>query len=81
MPSKGLHVRTHMMLSQLYGRAEVGTVLIRAHPASQDRLSNIVIEPLIAAGDTKGIIIQGVAAPLSNISVSNAVIRRRWHGG
>jgi hypothetical protein len=44
-------------------------------PASQDQLSNITIEPLLAAGDTKGMIIQGIAAPLSHISISNAIVR------
>jgi hypothetical protein len=44
-------------------------------PTSNDYLSNITIEPLIAPGDTKGIIMQGVAAPLSNIGIFDAVIR------
>jgi len=43
-------------------------------PTSKDDLSTITIEPLIAAGDTKGIIKRFTAA-LSHISVSHAAIR------
>ena len=43
-------------------------------PASQDSLSNIRIEPLLSAGDTKGIIILGLGAPVSDISISHVSI-------
>lgn len=43
-------------------------------PASQDNLSNISIVPLVTPGDTRGISIIGVAAPLSDISISKARI-------
>lgn len=44
-------------------------------PASNDQLSRITIEPLVALGDTKGIIIEGIDAPVSNIGISEAMIR------
>jgi hypothetical protein len=70
---------TNSTVDGVYSRGHgIDSIIVKSDnyaPASQDHLSNIVIEPLIAAGDTKGIVIQGVAAPLSNISVSNAVIR------
>jgi hypothetical protein len=70
---------TNSTVDGVYSRGHgIDSIIVKSDnyaPASHDRLSNIVIEPLIAAGDTKGIIIQGVAAPLSDISVSNAVIR------
>jgi hypothetical protein len=40
-------------------------------PSSQDNLSNITIEPLFRPGDTRGISVIGVAAPVSGISISN----------
>jgi hypothetical protein len=50
-------------------------------PASHDLLLNITIEPLIAVGDTKGIIVQGKAAPLSDIRISHAIIRSPFAWG
>jgi hypothetical protein len=70
---------TNSTVDGVYSRGHgIDSVIVKSDnyaPASQDNLSNIVIEPLILAGDTKGIIIQGVAAPLSNISISNTIIR------
>ena len=43
-------------------------------PSSQDNLSNITIEPLFLRGDTRGISVIGVAAPISGINISNARI-------
>ena len=39
--------------------------------SSQDNLSNITIEPLFHPGDTRGISVIGVAAPVSGINISN----------
>jgi hypothetical protein len=76
---------TNSTVDGVYSRGHgIDSVIVKSDnyaPTSHDRLSNIVIEPLIAAGDTKGIIIQGVAAPLSNISISNAVIRSPFAWG
>jgi hypothetical protein len=43
-------------------------------PASQDNLSNIIIEPLVHPGDTRDISVIGVAAPISGINISNVRI-------
>jgi len=43
-------------------------------PASQDNLSNITIEPLIYPGDTRGVSVIGVDAPISGINISNVQI-------
>jgi len=70
---------TKSTVDGVYARGHgIDSIIVKSDnyaPTSQDSLSNITIEPLIAAGDTKGIIIQGVGAPVSNISVSNATIR------
>jgi len=50
-------------------------------PASDDTLSNITIEPLLSPGDTKGIIITGVGAPVRDIKISNVRARSPlWWG-
>ena len=76
---------TNSTVDGVYSRGHgIDSIIVKSDnyaPASQDHLSNIVIEPLIAAGDTKGIIIQGVGAPVSNISVSNATIRSPFAWG
>ena len=43
-------------------------------PASQDTLSNINVQRLFSPGDTKGIIIIGVGASISDIHLSNVQI-------
>jgi hypothetical protein len=48
---------------------------------SDDTLSNITIEPLIAPGDTKGIIVGAITAPLSNITISGATIHSPFAWG
>jgi len=52
---------TNSTVDGVYSRGHgIDSIIVKSHnyaPASQDHLSNIVIEPLIAAGDTKGIII------------------------
>lgn len=55
----------------------IDSVLVKSDdyaPASQNQLSNITVHPLFAAGDTKGIVIIGIGAPVSDITVSNARI-------
>jgi hypothetical protein len=44
-------------------------------PSSQDTLSNITIEPLVSPGDTKGMIVFGKTAPISDTTVSNVIVR------
>ena len=64
----GVHARGH----------GIDSVIVKPDnyaPASKDYLSNITIEPLIAAGDTKGIIVEGIAAPVSNVGIFDAIIR------
>jgi hypothetical protein len=72
---KGTNSRVDGVFARGHG---VDSVIVKSDgyaPASQDFLSNITIEPLISAGDTKGIIIIGVGAPVSDIIISKAQIR------
>ncbi len=70
---------TNSTVDGVYSRGHgIDSIIIKADnyaPASQDNLSNITIEPLITPGDTKGIIVQGLDAPVSDITISNATIR------
>ena len=55
----------------------IASVLVKSEdyaPASQNHLSNITIQPLLVGGDTRGISIVGVTAPVSDITVSHARI-------
>ena len=72
---KGTNSRVDGVFARGHG---IDSVIVKSDgyaPASQDFLSNITIEPLISAGDTKGIIIIGVGAPVSDIVISKAQIR------
>jgi hypothetical protein len=70
---------TNSTVDGVYARGHgIDSVIVESDnyaPTSQDDLSNITIEPLITAGDTKGIIVKRFTAPLSNITISNAVLR------
>lgn len=70
---------TNSTVDGVYARGHgIDSIIIKSDnyaPASQDNLWNITIEPLIAPGDTEGIIVEGFDAPVSNISISNAVIK------
>lgn len=76
---------TNSTVNGVYSRGHgIDAVIVESDnyaPTSQDDLSNITIEPMIAAGDTKGIIIKGFTAPLSNISISNVTIRSPFAWG
>ena len=69
---------TNSTVDGVYARGHgIDAVIVESDdyaPTSKDDLSTITIEPLIAAGDTKGIIKRFTAA-LSHISVSHAAIR------
>jgi hypothetical protein len=55
----------------------IDSVLVKSDdyaPASQNHLSNIAVQPLLAAGDTKGIFVAGISAPVTDIAISNAQI-------
>jgi hypothetical protein len=43
-------------------------------PYDRRHLTNVVIAPLASAGDTKGMILQGVGAPIAKIQVSKVNI-------
>ena len=77
--------RTNSTMDGVYARGHgTDAVIVESGdyaPTSKDDLSNITIEPLIAAGDTKGIIVKRFAAVLSNISVSHAAIRSQLAWG
>lgn len=64
----GVHARGH-------GISSVSVKSDNYAPASNDQLSRITIEPLVAPGDTKGIVVAGIDAPVSDIGVSEAMIR------
>jgi hypothetical protein len=70
---------TNSVVDGVYSRGHgIDSVIVESDdyaPTSQDDLSNITIEPLMAPGDTKGIIVKRFTRPLSNISISNAIIR------
>jgi hypothetical protein len=70
---------TNSVVDGVYSRGHgIDSVIVESDdyaPTSQDDLSNITIEPLMAPGDTKGIIVKRLTRPLSNISISNAIIR------
>jgi len=70
---------TNSTVGQVYARGHgIDSIIVKSDdyaPASNDNLSGITIEPLIAPGDTKGIIVQGVGAPVSRIGISYATIR------
>jgi hypothetical protein len=70
---------THSTVDGVYSRGHgIDSVIVKSDTyatSSQDTLANITIEPLISPGDTKGIIIIGVGAPVTNISFSNVTVR------
>src|SRR5438552_3105481 len=76
---------TNSTVNGVYSRGHgIDSVIVESDnyaPTSQDDLSNITIEPLIAAGDTKGIIVKRFTAPFSNISISKATIRSPFAWG
>jgi len=76
---------TNSTVNGVYARGHgIDSILVKSDnyaPSSMDDLSNITIEPLIAPGDTKGIIIGGIAAPVSNIGISGAIIRSPFAWG
>jgi hypothetical protein len=76
---------TNSVVDGVYSRGHgIDSVIVESDdyaPTSQDDLSNITIEPLIAPGDTKGIIVKRFTGPLSNISISNAIIRSPFAWG
>lgn len=70
---------TNSKVDGVYSRGHgMDSVIVKSDayaPASNDTLSNITIGPLVSPGDTKGIVIIGVGAPVSNINVSNVKIQ------
>lgn len=70
---------TNSMVDGVFSRGHsVTSVIVKSDnyaPSSQDNLSNITIEPLFHPGDTRGISVIGVAAPISGINISNVQIR------
>jgi hypothetical protein len=73
----GVHARGH----------GIDSVIVKSDnyaPASKNYLSNITIEPLIAAGDTKGIIVSSLRASALPSPMSVFLMRLSgvpWHGG
>ena len=69
---------TNSIVDGVFARGHgIDSVIVKSDdyaPTSQNYLSNITIEPLFSAGDTKGIMIVGVGAPVSDITISNARI-------
>jgi hypothetical protein len=69
---------TNSVVDGVFSRGHsVTSVIVKSDnyaPSSQDNLSNITIEPLSHPGDTRGISVTGVAAPLSGINISNVRI-------
>ncbi len=69
---------TNSKVDTVYARGHsIDSVIVESDvyaPASQDTLSNITIGPLISPGDTKGIIVFGKTAPVSDITVSKVTI-------
>ncbi len=76
---------TNSTVDGVYARGHgIDAVIVKSDnyaPASHDKLFNILIEPLVAAGDTKGIIIIGLDAPVSDISISHATIHSPFAWG
>jgi hypothetical protein len=70
---------TDSVIDTVFARGHgIDSVIVKSDvyaPASNDHLSNITITPLIAPGDTKGIIVIGVGAPLTGISITGATIQ------
>lgn len=70
---------TNSKVDGVYSRGHgIDSVIVKSDayaPASQETLSNITIGPLFSPGDTKGIIIIGVGAPVTNISFFNVTVR------
>jgi hypothetical protein len=70
---------TNSTVDGVYARGHgIDSVIVKSDAyalTSHDALSNITIESLFSAGDTKGIIIIGVGAAVSDITVSKVTIR------
>lgn len=72
---KGRNSRVDGVYARGHG---IDSVIVKSDayaPASQDTLSNIRIEPLVSPGDTKGIIVIGVGAPVTDIAISNVTVQ------
>ncbi len=69
---------TNSVVDGVFARGHsIDSVIVKSDdyaPTSQDNLSNITIEPLFHPGDTKGISVIGVAAPIAGITISNVQI-------
>jgi len=68
---KGTNSKVDGVQSRGHGNDSVIVKSDAYAPASRDTLTNITMDPLLSAGDTRGIIIIAVGAPISKISISN----------
>jgi hypothetical protein len=66
---------TNSVVDGVFSRGHsITSVIVKSDnyaPSSQDNLSNITIEPLFHPGDTRGISVIGVAAPVTGINISD----------
>lgn len=69
---------TNSIVDGVFARGHgIDSIIVKSDnyaPASQNELSNITVQPLLAAGDTKGIVILGLGAAVSDITLSHAQI-------
>src|SRR5581483_4236402 len=69
---------TNSNIDTVYARGNgIDSVLVKSDvyaPSSHDNLSNITIKPLMSPGDTKGVMVQAVGAPVSDINISQVTV-------
>ena len=70
---------TNSTINGVYSRGHsIDSVIVKSDafaPTSHDALSQINIAPLVAPDDTKGIVVTGIGAPVSDINISNVNVR------
>jgi hypothetical protein len=72
---KGTNSTVTGVYARGHGTSSISVKSDNYAPASNDQLFSVTIEPLVAPGDTKGIVVAGIDAPVSDIGVSEALIR------
>lgn len=69
---------TNSTVDGVYARGHgIDSVIVKSDayaPASHDALSNILIQPLFSAADTKGVVVIGVGAAVTDVSVSKVTV-------
>lgn len=70
---------TNSRVDGVYARGHgIDSVIVKSDayaPTSHDALLNITIEPLVSPGDTKGLVVIGVGAAITDIIVSKVIVR------